>query len=328
MTDTLRPEDLLAMYRLMVLGRCFTEHVLEGYRQGRVPQGLHPSIGQEAVGIGACYGLQRDDWVLPSLRTSEAFWARGVTVGEQLHAMFGNAESVSRGKESSHHAGYPDRGILACSGIVGGSIPVATGAALGLRMQGTDNAVVCFFGDGAASRGDFHEGLNLAAVLKAPVVFVCENNLYAQTVPAAAAMAITDIADRAAGYGMPGRIVDGQDVVAVYEATQSAVKRARHGEGPTLLECKTYRFKPHYPIFAEDRPAEEIRKWLARDPIEILGARLKTDRLLDDDAIAAMTDDIHRELAEAMDAAEAAAPPDPGEVFDHLYGDAAEETVR
>jgi TPP-dependent pyruvate/acetoin dehydrogenase alpha subunit len=246
--------DLKEMYRLMLLDRRFSEHVLRWYKEGRCPTGLHPNIGQEAIGVGVCYGLRREDWVIPSLRTSCVFWTRGVTPLQQLNAMFGNAASISRGKETAHHATYPQHGILPGTAIVGGSIPVAVGAALALRMQGTDNVVVDLFGDGASNRGDFHEALNLAAVLKAPVVFVCENNLYAQMVPSQMGMAVSDIADRAIGYGMPGRTVDGQDVLAVYDATQEAVARARRGEGPTLLECKTYRFLPHYPIFAEDRP--------------------------------------------------------------------------
>jgi pyruvate dehydrogenase E1 component alpha subunit len=258
---------------------------------------------------------------VPSLRTAEAFWTRGVTVLQQLNAMLGNAKSVSRGKETSHHAGYRDHGILAATGIVGGSIPVATGCALALRMQHTDHVVVCFFGDGAANRGDFHEALNLAAVLKAPVVFICENNLYAQMVPAWAAMAITDIADRAVGYGMPGHIVDGQDVVAVYEATQSAVARARRGEGPTLLECKTYRFAPHYPIFEENRPPEELARWRQRDPITLLGARLKEQGRLDAATIEEMDRAILLELDGAIRQAEATPAPDPQEVFEQIYAE-------
>lgn len=233
-TTDLTAADLVEMYRLMLLGRCFTETARELYRQGRASP-IHPSIGQEAVGVGACYALRSGDWVIPSLRTTEAFWARGVTIQEKVNALLGNAGSISRGKEGSHHAGYPDRGIMAGTGIIGSQFPVATGAALALRMQGTDNVVVCFFGDGASNRGDCHEGLNLAAVLKAPVIFICENNIYAQTVPASDAMVITDIADRAVGYGMPGLVVDGQDVLAVHGATQAAVHRARSGQGPKAL---------------------------------------------------------------------------------------------
>jgi len=323
---TLSAHDHVEMYRLMLLSRRFTEHVMDWYKEGRLPQGLHPSIGQEAVGVGACYGLRRTDWVIPSLRCSEAFWTRGVTVLQQLNAMFGNAFSISRGKETSHHAGYPQSGIVAGTGLVGGSIPVAVGIGMGLRLLGRDDVSVSFFGDGASNRGDFHEALNLAAAQKAPVVFICENNLYAQTVPASVAMAITDIAERAIGYGMPGQIVDGQDVLTMYEATQAAVARARAGAGPTLLEAKTYRFMVHYPvIFQEKRPAEERERWLQHDPLKIQGERLKEMGCLDDAKIADMDRAIVQEIENAMLQAEAAPMPDPREVFDAVYQEPAGE---
>jgi TPP-dependent pyruvate/acetoin dehydrogenase alpha subunit len=321
---SLTPHDLIELYRLMLLSRRFTEHILKWYKEGRVPQGLHPSIGQEAVGVGACYGLRPTDWVIPSLRTSEAFFTRGVTMLQQLNAMFGNADSVSRGKETSHHAGYPALGILAGTGIVGGSIPVAVGAAHALRMQGSDGVVLTFFGDGASNRGDFHEALNLAAALKDPVIFLCENNLYAQKVPAAVAMAIKDIADRAVGYGMPGVIVDGQDVLAVHEATQSAIERARRGAGPTLLEVKTYRFLAHYPIFDDERPADEVERWKQRDPIDLLGRRLRDQGLLSDAQAAALDQAILKELDEAISQAETTPMPAPEEVFSAIYAEPME----
>ena len=321
----LTDHDLVEMYRLMLLSRRFTEHVLRWYEEGRVPQGLHPSIGQEAVGVGACYGLRRQDWVIPSLRTCEAFFTRGVTILQQLNAMFGNVDSVSRGRETSHHAAYPANGILPGTGIVGGAIPVAVGAAVGLRLKGTDDVVLSFFGDGAAARGDFHEGLNMAAVRKAPVVFICENNLYFQTGRAEDGMAIVDVADRAAGYGMPGVIVDGQDVLSVHAGTQQAVERARRGEGPTLLEMKKYRIRPHYPIFPEDRPAEEVEAWLRRDPLTIHGQYLKERGLLDDAALEQMEQAIAQELDEAIRQAEQIPNPDPREVFRAVYAESAEE---
>jgi pyruvate dehydrogenase E1 component alpha subunit len=323
---TLTARDHVEMYRLMLLSRRFTEHIMEWYKEGRLSQGLHPSIGQEAVGVGACYGLRRSDWVIPSLRNSETFWTRGVTVLQQLNAMMGNAASISRGKETSHHAGYPHLGIMAGTGIVGGHIPVTVGMALGLRLLGRDDVAVCTFGDGASNRGDFHEGLNFAAAQKAPAVFICENNLYAQTVPASVAMAVKDIADRALGYGMPGVIVDGQDVLTMYEATQAAVARARAGGGPTLLEVKTYRFKVHYPvIFQEKRPAEERDPWLQRDPLQIQEKRLRDMGAVDDAALAAMNAAIMREIAEAIRQAEATPMPDPREVFENLYQEPAGE---
>jgi len=321
----LSPKDLVEMYRLMLVDRRFTEHVLRWYEEGRISQGMHPNIGQEAVGVGACYGLTPKDWVIPSLRTSNAYWVRGVTLLQQINAMFGNAESISRGKETAHHATYTQHGILPGTGIVGGSIPVAVGAALALRMQGTDAVVLDFFGDGASNRGDFHEALNMAALYRAPVIFVCENNLYGQTVAGRSAMAITNIADRAIGYGLPGQIVDGQDVLAVFEATQAAVARARKGGGPTLLECKTYRFLAHYPIFEEDRPPDEISEWLERDPLAIHGGRLEEDGLLDKAAIEEMDQAILQELDEAILQAEKTPLPDPEGVFQSVYAGSAEE---
>ena len=318
-------QDLKEMYRLMLTGRKFTERVLELYHEDRLPTGLHPSAGQEAVGVGACYSLRPGDWVIPSLRTAEAFWTRGVSMLRHLNAMMGNSGSVSMGKESFHHSGYPELGVLASYAIVGAQIPVAVGAAVALRMKNTDGVVVCFFGDGAAARGDFHEGLNLAAVLKAPVVFVCENNLYFQTVPASVGMLIEDIASRAAGYGMPGRIVDGQDVLAVYAATQEAVERARTGGGPTLLECKTYRFMGHYPTFLRDtRPPEEVACWRKRDPIRLFAERLKEEGYVDEAVMEDIDRGIEQELVESIAEAESTPPPEAKEAFTHVYAEPVE----
>ena len=317
----LTASQLIAMYRLMLLSRRFNERVLPMYRDGSLPHGLHSSMGQEAVGVGACYGLELGDWVIPSLRTVEAFWARGVTVLQQLNTLIGNAASASRGKETSHHAGYPDHGILSGTAIVGASIPMAVGAALALKMQGSNRVVVCFFGDGAANTGDFHEGLNLAAVLKAPVVFICENNSYAMTVPASASMAIADVAVRAAGYGMPGEVVDGQNVIAVYDATQRAVLRARRGEGPTLLECKTYRYESHYPSYKDSRLREEIERWMKRDPITILAAHLKGLGCVDEAKIEDIEAAVQQELDDAFRQAKTTPDPEPEEVFSNLYAE-------
>jgi pyruvate dehydrogenase E1 component alpha subunit len=192
-------------------------------------------------------------------------------------------------------------------------------------MQSTDNVVVDFFGDGASQRGDFHEALNMAAALKAPVIFVCENNLYSQMTAGKAGSAVKNIADRAIGYGMPGKVVDGQDVLAVFEATQEAVARARQGDGPTLLECKTYRFLPHHSVFEEDRPEAEMAPWLKRDPLTIHGDRLKAEGLLTDGDIAKMDQEILGDLDEAVRIAEVGAPPDPNEVFDSVYAESAKE---
>lgn len=320
----LTPEDLVEMYRLMLMGRRFTERALSLYEEGRLPTALHPSIGQEAVGVGACYGLRPGDWVLPALRTTEAFWTRGVTMEQMLDAMLGNSGSISGGKESFHHCGYPRLGILAGSAIVGAQFPVAVGAALGLQMGGGDNVMVCFFGDGAAARGDFHEGLNLAALRRAPVVFVCENNLYFQTAPGSAGLPIEDVADRASSYGMPGLVVDGQDVLAVYDAAQEAIARARRGGGPTLLECKTYRFLRHYPTLRDTRPAAEVARWRRRDPITILAEHMRAEGYVDGDSVVEMERRIASEIARAINASYAKPPPEGDCAAAHVYSEPVE----
>jgi len=320
----LKPDDLQGMYRLMLQGRKFTLRALELYAAGRLPTGLHPSAGQEAVGVGACYGLRSTDKVVPALRTTDAFWTRGVTMLQMLNAMYGNADSRSGGKESFHHTGYPELGILLTTAMVGSQIPIAVGAAVGQKLAGSDDVTVCFFGDGATGRGDFHEGLNLAAVRKAPVVFICENNLHFQTAPVSAGAAVEDIADRAAGYGMPGVVVDGQDVVAVNEVVQEAVARARRGEGPTLVECKTYRFEKHYPFLRETRPTEEIERWTNRDPVVILADMLLAEGLITDSVVAQISDTIETELEAAVLKAESTPPPDPARAFTHVYAESSE----
>jgi TPP-dependent pyruvate/acetoin dehydrogenase alpha subunit len=313
------------MYRIMVTSRRYVEQTTAWYKEGRIQQALHPSTGQEAIGVGACYGLRPDDWVVPSLRTTEAYWTRGVTLLEHLNAMMGNAASVSRGKETAHHSGYPDRGILASSGVVGASTAVAVGMAYALRMQGADNVVLCFFGDGSAAQGAVHEAMNMAAVLQVPVVFGCENNHYGQTVPEEASRAIDDIATRAQGYGFPGEVVDGQDVVAVYEATQAAVARARRGGGATLLEFKTNRFKPHYPSFPEVRSDEHLEQIKKRDPIRLLERRLKAEGLLDEKTIGQIEEEIEDELEQAIQQAEKQPLPEPEEVFVNVYAESVKD---
>ena len=322
---SLTVEDLREMYRLMLLGRRFTERALELAREKRLPVGMHPSAGQEAVGVGACYGLRPSDWVIPSLRTTEAFWTRGVTVLQMFDAIMGNAGSINSGKESFHHSGYPELGILAGTAMVGAQIPESVGVGWAMKMKKTDNVMVCFFGDGAAGRGDFHEGLNLASLLKVPVVFICENNLYFQTVPSSVGQPIQDIADHAAAYAMPGEIVDGQDVLAVYNATEQAIARARAGAGPTLLECKTYRFMSHYPLMLEDsRPQEEIDRWKKRDPISILGRHLEEMGYQDSATAEAVEAGILKDLEDSFRECEATPFPDAAKAFTNVYEEPVE----
>ena len=319
----LSDKDLLEMYRLVALTRRFEENACLWKRRGDILEIPHSSIGQEAIGIGACYGLRPDDWVMPSLRTRGAFFARGADLKDVLATMCAKKNGYSAGRETSHHAGIPEIGVLVGSGVVGASIAVAVGAALGLKYRGSDAVVVDFFGDGASNRGDFHEGLNLAAVQRLPIAFVCENNFYAMSVPHHSEMAIDDIAVRARSYGFPGVVVDGNDVLTVHEAAQEAVARARRGEGPTLIECKTYRWRPHceVPALEEEpwRPATEIAEWRQKDPLQRLEKLLLDRRLLTEDRIEAIKAQIQASLDEALEYAHSSPDPLPEEGIEGIY---------
>jgi pyruvate dehydrogenase E1 component alpha subunit len=213
-----------------------------------------------------------------------------------------------------------DIGIISGSGLVGDSIPVAVGAALACQCQGTDRVVEVFFGDAASNRGDFHEGLNLAAVWKAPIIFICENNHYGWSLHISKQMAIDDIADRAQGYGFPGVVVDGNDVIDVYEKTQTAIQRARAGEGPTLLECKTYRWRGHSEREAmEYRPPEEIEAWKAKCPIKRLSRKLMDDGALTEAEIEQIDQEVLEEIQAAVEYAEQAPLPEPHETLEDVY---------
>ncbi|MHB1005037.1 MAG: thiamine pyrophosphate-dependent dehydrogenase E1 component subunit alpha [Chloroflexota bacterium] len=268
--------DFLEMYRWMVFTRSFEQRLVDLHQSRGLPELPHSSIGQEAVGVGACYGLRRDDVVMPSLRTRAAFFVKGVNPRAMAAAIFAKGTGPSRGKMSGHHMGDFSLGVLVGSGILGSAQPLAVGAALACKKMRTDRVVVSFFGDGASNRGDVHEAMNFAAVTKAPIVWVLENNLYAMSLPSGRNTAITDLAIRAASYGFPGMVADGMDVVAVHEAVSEAVQRARAGLGPSLVECKTYRFRGHCELDAPDflRPQAEIEQWLARCPIKRLERQL------------------------------------------------------
>ena len=322
-TSDLIASDLVAMYRLLLLTRRFEDRACLWNRRGEVFETPHSSIGQEAIAVGACFGLRDDDWVMPSLRTRGAFFARGADIKDVVATMCGKRNGYSFGHETSHHAGIPELGILVGSGVVGGSIAVATGAALGLKYRGSDSVVVDFFGDGAASRGDFHESLNLAGVSRLPIVFVCENNLYAMSVPRERQTAAEDIATRAQGYGFPGYIVDGNDVLAVHEAVHGAVNRARSGDGPTLLECKTYRMRPHCEIPSMEsepwRAPEEVEAWRERDPLSRF-ARILIDRgTLSSESIDTMDGEIQTSLDEALEYAKQSPDPLPEDALTGIY---------
>ncbi|MYE24092.1 MAG: thiamine pyrophosphate-dependent dehydrogenase E1 component subunit alpha, partial [Gammaproteobacteria bacterium] len=261
----------------MVRIRVFETEAGKLAEAGRIPGALHLYVGQEAVAAGIMAHLSADDWITSTHRGHGHLIAKGGAFDRMFAELFGRATGYCRGKGGSMHISNMELGMLGANGIVGAGPPIAVGAAFTAKYRKTDRVAVTFFGDGASNEGSFHEAANMAALYKLPALFVCENNGYGEYTAQANHQAIVDVADRAAGYGMPGVIVDGMDAVAVYEAADAALERARGGDGPTLLECKTYRFFDHVGVRGMGlsyRTDAELEEWQKRDPIHMFEARL------------------------------------------------------
>ncbi len=325
-------EPLPELYRRMLRIRRFDELALRLQQQERlIPGPLHPSTGQEAAVVGACAALRADDSMTGNHRSHGHPIAKGARLAPLLAELLGKRSGVCGGRGGSMHLADFSVGSLGESGIVGASIPVAVGAALSARVRDSGQVCICFFGDGASNQGTFHESLNLAAIWKLPVVFFCENNLYAATTPQASGTSVADIALRAAAYGIPGEIVDGQDVLAVLAATQRAVQRARRGEGPTLLEAKTYRYCEHAEgqgIPGHYRSADEIERWRERDPLALARARILHERSASERDLAAIDAEVERELAEALRFARESEFPERAEALRSPFASAETSAAR
>jgi pyruvate dehydrogenase E1 component alpha subunit len=301
-------EQLLDLYYYLRLTRTLEERIGILYRQGKIYGGVYLSTGQEAVSVGAGYALGPEDIIVPSHRDLGAHLLRGIQPREVLAQYLGRVGGLTRGRDGNVHYGDIQRGDVAFISPMADGIPVAAGAALALRRQGRGRVALTWFGDGATSRGDFHEGINLAAVLRLPVVFVCNNNQYAYSTPLHRQTLVPDIAVRAAGYGIPGVIVDGTDILAVYREAREAVARARRGEGPTLLECKSMRMRGHSEHDdASYVPRELFEAWRAKDPILRFEAHLREAKVLDAEGQVR----IGKRIAEEIDAAAAWAEASP-----------------
>lgn len=268
----------VAMYERMLLIRRFEEKAIELFEKGLIRGNVHPCIGQEAVSVGVCANLRRDDYMTSTHRGHGNCLAKGADPRRMMAELLGRATGYCKGKDGSMHIADFAGGNLGANGIVGGGFPIATGAGIGIQNRGTDQVVVCFFGDGAANQGTFHESLNLAALWKLPVLYVCENNQYALSTPLHESVGLPALSERGRAYGISGVRVDGNDVLEVYAKVGEAVLRARAGGGPTLLDCLTYRFFGH---FTGDkghgityRSKEEMDEWLQRCPIARLRRRL------------------------------------------------------
>ena len=313
------------MYRRMRRIRTFEDRAEEVHRNGEIPGTCHTSQGQEGEIVGACMALRLDDYMVGNHRSHGHPIGKGAKLDGLMAELLARKTGVCSGKGGSMHLADFSVGSLGETSIVGSGIPVAAGAALGAKMQGLDRVSLCFFGDGASNEGTFHEGINMAANWKLPVIFLCENNGYAVSTPIGTTAAVENIADRAAGYGIPGVVVDGQDVLAVYEVVSEAVHRARAGEGPTLVEAKTYRYLDHAANMGRDlgyRTDDEVAQWRAtRDPIALFDKRITTDMGIKEADLRQIDDEVLKEVNAALDFARSSPFPDAREAFSDVYGD-------
>lgn len=278
MTLELQRENLAEIYRKMLEIRCFEEKVFELYGQNLVPGTIHLYAGEEAVAVGVCSSLRKSDYITSTHRGHGHCIAKGADLKRTMAEILGKETGYCKGKGGSMHIADFTVGMLGATAVVGAGLPIAVGAGLSAKLRKTDQVVACFFGEGASNQGTFHESINLASAWRLPVIFVCENNLYAMGTRQSRIMNIKNIADRASAYGIPGVTIDGNDVLAVFEASREAVERARKGEGPTLIECKTYRHKGHSRVDpAKYRPKEEVEQWLAKDAVKRFREKLLKD---------------------------------------------------
>lgn len=313
----------LKMFEKMLTIRSFEEKAIELFEHNLIRGNIHPCIGQEAVSVGVCLALRRDDYMLNTHRGHGNCIAKGADIKRMMAELLGKSTGYCKGKGGSMHIADFEGGNLGANGIVGGGLPIAVGAGISIQNRGTDQVVACFFGDGAVNQGTFHESMNLAAIWKLPVIFICENNQYALSTPIHEAISILKISDRALGYGIQGITIDGNDVTEIYIQMREAVERARSGKGPTLLDCVTYRFFGH---FTGDpgrgityRSREEMEEWLERCPIKRLREYLFREGLLSDEKEKEIQSNVKRSIEEAVRFAQESPFPDPEEATQDLF---------
>jgi TPP-dependent pyruvate/acetoin dehydrogenase alpha subunit len=318
-------ETLLALYRAMLTIRLTEEGLARLHQQGLVHGACHTYVGEEAIATGVCAHLRPDDTIFSTHRGHGHALAKGVTPHQLMAELLGRETGCAHGRGGSMHLFQPEIGLLGTSGIVGPSMLLAAGSAYAFKLNKTDRVSVAFFGDGASNNGAFHEGVNMATVWKLPVLFVCENNQYATEIAFTNVARVQDVSARAAGYALPGVTVDGNDVLAVHEVAGEAVRRARAGDGPTLIECKTYRTRAHSEGMRDGgyRTQEEIDSWKERDPIKRLHGQLLSAGEADEGELAAIATEVERTVAEAAERAKGDPWPDASTVLMHVYAEGA-----
>ena len=316
-------KKLLEFYTVMLKIRYFEERVVDLYARGQIPGLAHLYIGEEAVATGVCTQLKENDFITSTHRGHGHVIAKGAEIKFMMAELYGKKTGYCKGKGGSMHIADMELGILGANGIAGGGLPIAVGAAMSAKWRGTDQVVVSFFGDGSSNNGTFHESINLASVHKAPVVFVCENNLYGISVGQNQHQAIKDISIRASSYNLPGVTVDGNDVIEVYCAAAKAIKRARAGDGPTLMECKTYRIRGHHEGDPNQggryRDKKDIKAWKKKDPLKRLADKLITDKVITKKKLAELEKDTRHEIDEAVKYANQSPFPALEEIYEDVY---------
>ncbi len=326
---SLSDDELLKLLYYLRLSRAFEERLSVLNRQGKVIGGIFSGIGQEAIVVGACYGLRETDFICPLHRDLGAFLVKGVPPGVLMAQVFGKRTGMSKGKDSYLHSGDSSRGIFGNTSMLGSNLPVACGLAYGFKLRGRDDVVVAFFGEGAANVGDAHEAMNFAAVQRLPVILVCENNLYAYSTPFEKAFAIPEVAVRAQAYGFPGVDVYGNDLLRVHGVMHDAIARARRGHGPTLVECKTFRWHGHSEHDrASYRTEDELIEWKSRDPIPLYERYLEGKGLLTPEVRERVAREVQDEIDRAVAFAEQSPWPEGPEALEDVWAPVDGEQVR
>lgn len=322
----LTKDKIVNMYTTMKKIREFELNASRLFAEGTIPGFVHLYLGEEAIATGVCESLNEDDYITSTHRGHGHIIAKGGDTKYMMAELYGKATGYCKGKGGSMHIADATKGILGANGIVGAGHNIAVGAGLSAKLRKSGQVVACFFGDGSTNQGTFHEALNMASIWKLPVVFVCENNLYGISMHQAKHQAIQDVADRAVAYNIPGIVVDGNDALAVYEATIEAVARARNGQGPTLIECKTYR---HHGHFEGDpgayKPSEEVANWMAKDPLPRMESYILDNDLLGKEEIEKIDQDIKEEIKVAIKFAEESPLPSLESIVQDVYSDIVEE---
>ncbi len=313
--------ELINLYRTMLTIRRFEERVSLEYSRGNALGYVHLYIGEEAVATGVCNNLRKDDRIVSSHRGHGHSIAKGADIKRMMAEIFGKKTGYCKGKGGSMHIADFGIGMLGANGIVGAGLPIAVGAALAAQLEGGDRIAVVFFGDGATQEGEFHESLGLASIWKLPLIFVCENNLYASGTPARYVLPIQDIYKKSESYGIPGNMVDGNDVVAVNEIARELVERTRKGGGPAFLECKTYRWHEHFEstMFPDMRPPEEVEEWKKKCPVASMEKRLLEMGVLTEQEIKTIDSRILEQIEEAVKFAEESPFPEPEDALEDVY---------